>query len=198
MDALGSGSDLTVQDLTGPFQQCYSGRKFYPASPTPDQFYIGDIARALSHICRFAGHVHFFYSVAQHLVMCYRTAPPEHRAWALMHDASEGHLVDVPRPTKICLPDYRRLEQLSLEAMAQRFGLPWPMPEIIHEIDNRMLVTEAGVLLKAPTDGSLPWWKESCWPKPYDLRLEVWSADRARAEFLEAFLECVAAGELCA
>lgn len=48
--------------------QTLSGKKFNYLTATVDDIDIEDIATALSHICRFAGHLPEFYSVAQHSV----------------------------------------------------------------------------------------------------------------------------------
>lgn len=46
--------------------QTLSGKKFNYLTATVDDIDVEDIATALSNICRFAGHLPEFYSVAQH------------------------------------------------------------------------------------------------------------------------------------
>ena len=46
--------------------QTFTGRQFYPLSPSPEQVVSDDFIHALSHICRFTGHCKKFYSVAEH------------------------------------------------------------------------------------------------------------------------------------
>jgi hypothetical protein len=58
-----------TQNRAGDWIQTFSGRRFYPADPRPDDMDIGDVAHALSMVCRFNGHVRFHYSVAQHAVL---------------------------------------------------------------------------------------------------------------------------------
>jgi 5'-deoxynucleotidase YfbR-like HD superfamily hydrolase len=63
------------------------------------QIHIEDITHALSQRCRYAGHTPGFYSVAQHLVLCSDQALklcPDLALTALMHDASEAYLSDLP------------------------------------------------------------------------------------------------------
>jgi len=53
----------------GDWIQVHSGRQFWPLDPRAEEIDIGDIAHALSLVCRFTGHVKEFYSVAQHSVL---------------------------------------------------------------------------------------------------------------------------------
>ncbi|EIP2356414.1 HD family hydrolase, partial [Shigella flexneri] len=78
------------------FIQTLTGKKFNYINSTIDDIYIEDIAGALSNICRFAGHLPDFYSVAQHSVLCSQLVAPEFAFEALMHDATEAYCQDIP------------------------------------------------------------------------------------------------------
>ena len=89
----------------GPYLQTVSGRFVNPFDPDPEQIDIDDIARALANVCRFGGHTRHFYSVAQHSVIVSRLVEErggdiEDTFAALMHDASEAYLGDMPHPIK--------------------------------------------------------------------------------------------------
>src|SRR5665811_1025646 len=76
--------------------------------PTPEMISIEDIAHALTMQCRFGGHLPDFYSVAQHSLNCsYLIDNPKLKLTALLHDASEAYLLDIPRPIKNNLNNYK-------------------------------------------------------------------------------------------
>jgi uncharacterized protein len=123
----------------------YTGRKFFPLDPDRDQIDIRDIAHALAAKNRYAGMTASPFSVAQHSVILSRLVSRENSLWALLHDASEAYLPDVPRPLKrlpIMAP-YREAEERLMRAIADRFGLSWPEPSEVKELDGRMIPTEA-------------------------------------------------------
>ena len=127
----------------------FSGLRFWPLLPNPDDILIADIAHALAHQCRFGGHASKFYSVAEHSVHVSKLCRPEDALWGLLHDASEAYLVDLPRPLKQ-LPEfaaYREAERRLQRAVAVRFGLPPDQPASVTEADDTMLWTEAHSLL---------------------------------------------------
>ncbi len=126
----------------GDWIQTAHGRQFWPIDPRPDEVFIDDIAHALSMLCRFGGHCLHFYSVAEHSVLLSRAAPPEHKLWALLHDAGEAYLVDVPRPLKPFLAGYREAEDKIMLAICERFGLPAEMPAPLKDLDKRILFDE--------------------------------------------------------
>lgn len=118
------------------------GRQFFLLDPKPSEVHIDDIAHALAHQCRFAGHTTRFYSVAEHSVHASHLVPDEHALSALLHDASEAYVGDLIRPLKRMLPDYERIEGVVWEAIADRFGVPRDMDPSIKWADNVMLLAE--------------------------------------------------------
>lgn len=129
-----------------------SGRAVNPLDPDPDTILIEDIAHALSNSCRFTGHVSSFYSVAQHSVLVARSLPKEHALWGLLHDASEAYLSDLARPIKQFEglgATYRRVEKRLMQVIAKKFGLPWPEPKVVKEMDNAVLAAEIHFLMPA-------------------------------------------------
>ena len=169
----------------GDWMQTASGRQFWPIDPRADEIYIEDIAHALSHLCRFGGHCLRFYSVAEHCVHLSQSVPREHALWALLHDASEAYLVDVPRPIKPALTGYREAEDRIMSAVCERFGLPTDMPEAVKLADTAILTDEANQNMAAPP---VVW---STRGKPLGVALQCWTPGRARAEFLDAFYRIV-------
>jgi len=91
------------------------------------------------------------YSVAEHSVHVSRLCPLGDALWALLHDASEAYLVDVPRPLKQ-LPEfapYREAERRLQQVIAERFGLSPNQPASVTEADDTMLWVEAHSLLRS-------------------------------------------------
>ncbi|MEO3386031.1 hypothetical protein [Mesorhizobium sp. CAU 1741] len=128
---------------TGEWMQTFSGGQFWPLDPRADEVNIVDIASALSMQCRYAGHVLQFYSVAEHSVhLANYMRDPDEKRWALLHDASEAYLVDVPRPVKPYLEGYKAAETRVMEAVCLRYGLSPQMPRAVHEADNRIIADE--------------------------------------------------------
>lgn len=87
----------------GPYIQTYTGKKFHPFDPKPEEICIEDIAHSLAHICRFNGHTEFFYSVAQHsLIVAHllKDESPLTQLLGLLHDAAEAYIGDIPAPIK--------------------------------------------------------------------------------------------------
>lgn len=149
----------------GDFIETFTGRRFWPLDPRPEEVDIKDIAHALSMLCRFTGHVKEFYSVAQHCVYVCDFLPPEFRLWGLLHDASEAYIGDLNKPTKRFMPEYSYAEDKLMAAIASRFGLTWPEPTAVKDVDLILLVTEArdflhgtgrwGVGMPSPLPGKL-------------------------------------------
>lgn len=134
----------------GDWMETFTGRKFYPLDPRPEDVCIEDIAHSLSLLCRFGGHVKHFYSVAQHC--CYVADVVYHRdsryvLEALLHDAAEAYIGDVIRPIKRSLPLITEVEMRLETVIATRYGLDYPMPSVVKWADNVMLRNEHAQLM---------------------------------------------------
>lgn len=110
--------------------------------PTPDMFRIEDIAHALSHQCRFGAHLPVFYSVAQHSINCCRHAEEKDKFSALMHDASEAYLIDIPSPVKAELTNYKEIEHRLMTVLAEKFKFEYPLSPAVLAVDKDRLEWE--------------------------------------------------------
>src|SRR4051794_17124031 len=175
----------------GPYLQTVSGRWVNPFDPDPAQLDAGDIARALANQCRFGGHSRVFYSVAQHSVIVSRLVEErggdvEDVFAALMHDAAEAYLGDMPHPLKHRSPlgaAFREAEAHLEQAIRERFGIKSGVREI-KEADRALLATERRAF------SAEAWhWPELEGVEPLDLELSAWSPEQAADEFAARYAE---------
>lgn len=170
----------------GDWTQTSTGRKVYPLDLRAEDIDVRDIAHHLAHQCRFSGATRFHYSVAQHSVLVARNCPAADALWGLLHDASEAYLVDLPRPLKRLpgMEAYREAERQAMRAVCLRFGLPLEEPESVKRADLLLLSTEARDVM-SPLH---PEWlhQEPAYPAS-PVRIQQWSPEKARAEFLGLF-----------
>jgi 5'-nucleotidase len=172
----------------GPHLQTVSGRR---VDPDPDQLDPGDIARALGNQCRFGGHTRAFYSVAQHSVIVSelveeRGGDAEDAFAALMHDATEAYLGDMPHPIKHRSPlgaAFREAEAHLERAIRARFAIREGVPEI-KRADRALLATERRAF------SSESWrWPELDGVAPLDLELTAWPPDEAARAFAARYAD---------
>lgn len=129
----------------------YTGGRFYPLNPRVEDVRIEDIARALSYMCRYNGHVSRFYSVGEHSLNMALVAPDGYKLEALLHDASEAYMADVVRPAKKNMPEYKAIEHRIELVVAERFNLKPNYMDIIKDFDNRIIVNERASLFPSFT-----------------------------------------------
>jgi 5'-deoxynucleotidase YfbR-like HD superfamily hydrolase len=110
----------------------YSGLALDVLVPRREDVRLVDIVHALANLCRFAGHVRTFWSVAAHsmfvadLVRMQTGGSAELELYALLHESSEAYLIDLPRPLKYHSAigaAYREVEARLMTVLAQAFGL---------------------------------------------------------------------------
>jgi len=127
--------------------------------PTLEMICIEDIAHALSCQPRFAGHLPQFYSVAQHSLMCAQEVGDAFQLEALLHDASEAYLMDMPSPIKQRMPEYQAIEHKLMTLIAEKFGFPYPLGREVKAADKRMLQFEWNyIMLKKPSEQDIWCW----------------------------------------
>lgn len=135
------------------WMQMYSGIRFWPLSPDIENILLPDIAHALAFQCRFGGHTRQFYSVGQHCILTAQLSEidfpstPNIQLAALLHDATEAYLVDLPRPIKRQMPIYKQTEDKLASLIAKKFGLIPSDFERIKKYDEQALSIEANSLM---------------------------------------------------
>jgi hypothetical protein len=166
----------------GDWMQTYSGAQFWPMDPRASEVRVGDIAAALSKLCRYGGQCNRFYSVAEHCVHVANYAPEGLKLAALMHDASEAYLSDVIRPIKSFLTNYLEIEAGLERVIAERFRLTWPMPAEVKRLDTAILADERDQAMAPPP---VPWSQTT--EPALGVTLQFWTPEVAQTEFLNAF-----------
>jgi len=117
-------------------QMMISGRSIVINDPHVNQIDRSDIAYALSRTARYAGNtIGEPYSVAQHSVEVMLTVRETHpndvllQLAALLHDAGEAPLVDVPYPVKISIDGFDELEDSVMRCIERKYMIPAGMTE---------------------------------------------------------------------
>ena len=153
--------------------------------PDPAEIDIEDIADGLATAFRFRGLTSVPYTVAQHCALASFNC--EHPLEALLHDAHEAYMGDVPRPLKKLLGrEWYEIENRLQAAIATKFGISAAMRPEVKLIDDILLATEHRDLqpnslawtidLPRPLERiNLPWgWQTFILPWGQDRAREVW------------------------
>lgn len=183
-------SDTATQAPARHLLETYTGRFFDYANPQPEQINLRDIAHSLALTCRYGGHCSTFYSVAEHSVLVSRllegSSAQRFRVAALLHDAHEAYLGDLPTPLKNAIgPAYRSMVNKADAAIAAAVGVK-PMdfhhPAVVWA-DAVALRLEAHKLKFS--GGEHPEW-DSAWEK-HNLKDVALLAPLLKADYINAW-----------
>ena len=148
-----------TENRKGDWCQTFTGRAIYPIDMRAEDVDLKDIAHSLALQCRFTGHCLDFYSVADHsLRVCEQVQLQaddlDLLRWALLHDAAEAYMKDIPRPVKRSIDGWQAIELQIEAAIAERFGLSFfaeeRIPSVVRHADSVLLATEARDLMAPP------------------------------------------------
>lgn len=174
-----------------PYCWTFTGKKFLPGDPQPDQIDIIDLANGLGREPRFGNQADTDYTVAQHSVQITRvifqllkTRSPEERKKvmieAMLHDGHEFISGDMPKPIKEVLPNLSAWEKNCNKAIFKKFGLDFnDMDPLVKHIDGRIVIDEALQLFKFT-----PPWALDYAHNRVGITITPWSKDMASIVWL--------------
>lgn len=180
----------------------YLGVEFFPLAPRFEDIYVEDLAHQLANTNRYAGACIQPYSVAQHSVhvaewleanMDLRMLSPRDEGgdreksiiqWGLLHDASEAYVSDICGPIKPFIMGYKEIENQLLVAVAQRFGLPWPMHGFVKYADKAVFASERRQVMR-----QADWWTLHEDHPDAGMEIVPWHWFEAKERFLLKFEE---------
>ena len=167
------------------WSQTYTGKKFFPFDPRPEDICIEDIAHSLSMQCRFTGHSSFHYSIAQHSVLVSYFCDEKNALHGLMHDAAESFASDLNSVIKKNpqLSGYRELEDNIQKVICRKYGLSELEPADVKRADILVLGIEA----KTVYDNLHPDWVFGSNPPP--LSIIKMEPEEAEKLFIQRFTE---------
>lgn len=167
------------------FMETFTGRKFFPFAPRPEDITIIDIAHSLSMQCRYNGHTTRFYSVAEHCCLLSDyvlkvTGSPSTALRMHLHDAPEAYICDIPKPYKHLAPALIEADHI-LESMIFEWAgldpikLPW-----LKEFDSRIVKDER---LQVMANHSENVWKHDALQE-LGVVIHGWAPSEAESQFL--------------
>jgi uncharacterized protein len=163
--------------------ETYTGRAFFPLRPDPKDVTIIDIAHHLSHQCRYSGATTFMYSTAQHCCLLADyvekgSGSPSDILQMLMHDAAEAYLIDMPRPIKQHMPEFRVWDRSIQMCVRSWLGFgDIPIPSWQDELDSRIIVDERAQVM---SDSGNDWGHNL---DPLGIEIVPWLPQIAEQEF---------------
>ena len=170
-----------------------SGIYFDFSNPCQSKVLIGDIATALSKICRFGGQLagDTFYTVAEHCVHCVKLAVEDGVTdnkillAILLHDATEAYCGDVVKPLKNLVGEaYQQIEKRVENVIAETFNVDFDANHsIIKKYDCEMLIAEKKKLFNNPSER----WNNEENVRVVEVDFKLHGPKKAKAKFLKMF-----------
>ncbi len=164
----------------------FTGKKFWPLDPRPQDIDIRDIAHGLCQ-WRYTAQSPRRICVAEHSVRVSDRVARHGDLVALaglLHDASEAYLCDLTKPLKM-LPEfafYREAEARLQSMIYALHGIPEEPREVV-AADELLLSTEAtSIWDKLHPDWPLP-------VKPLPVKIQTWCWEDAEQRFLDRYAE---------
>lgn len=180
------GRGLVVdKDRIGDWMQTWTGKRFYVADPRPEDFDILDIIYALSQSNRYNGHCRF-YSRMEHSILVSKIVPQEYAREAFAHDFEECYVPDMHRPLKRTLGKENHFfvicDNLSA-AICKRFGLPFPLSQVVKDADTAILHLEKEALFPRSDPWDIPL------PRPTGVQVHCYSPEAVMWMGLQRYCE---------
>lgn len=113
--------------------QTYSGRFIWPLDPYVDEIRVADVAHGLAAENRYANQTPLPYSVGWHSVALSHVVPAHLQRFALVHDAPEAYIKDMPRTIRKQEPfktEYDKIDNRLLDVCCEAFGVENQMDEL--------------------------------------------------------------------
>lgn len=134
---------------------------------------INEVAKRLSHLCKFSGATHRFYSHAEHCVLLSRVQPNIERGWDALF--SDIHIV--------CGPITPSLDAAPIESAWSEFNCHPERVRKSKRIQERMeILALIGV---EEYKRRCLWDEEEYLPKTFVVQL--WTSEQAMSEFLRTY-----------
>lgn len=183
-----------VEGRKGSWMHTSLGGKFFPADPRPSEVFISDIANGLAQCVRYAGQgrVDRFYSVAEHSVILARhfmrtdALNPELAFVALLHDAAEAYLTDLPRAVKEAQMElgggYSTVERAVQDCIWIHYNLMGASErchEAVKDADRRIIRHEKDAIMRHPQQ-----WAADALPPLPNVNIFCWAPATAKRQFL--------------
>lgn len=141
------GSNLRTDvslNMTSNVVTTVSGRDIDLNDVSKNVYGLDDIVHGLNRVCRFNGQIRDHYSVLAHSICVALLVPKAFVVHALLHDASEAYICDLPSPLKAMLPDYAQIEWRLQQSIEIQFGLEYNdhIRKAVKLADQRAYVAE--------------------------------------------------------
>ena len=100
---------------------------------------------------------------------------------ALLHDATEAYMPDMPSPIKLCLPDFMEMEEKIKNSIMDSFDLPQEFHPLIEEVDKGIRGSEIKWLFTNLKGDDV--WAEDI----YHIEITPWPVAYTKQRFLDMF-----------